>query len=481
MLTQLIFKWADAHPDKTALDYNAEPWSYRRFADEIAQARGWLHRLGLGGDGFVALALRNKRDIWVISLALRSLGLTTIGLRADDAARYLELPDLQCVLAAEPSPALRSASGERGVPVLVAAADGGPPLAPHAFTEHRHGGHVLQTSGTTGAYKLVLIDPSFELDYLARRRTVTEVNEQSVVNVFDFPGWTGAGYKYPASAWAIGASVVISENRAPHEALLRPGVDQSILVPSILGRILNQPEGAFPRNEAMTLTIAGGAVSRAMLDAAKARITPRVFNGLGATESNLIGHTPQHTPDDHRWHRIARGSNVQIVDDQGGITPLGEIGLLRIETTDAPIGYLCDEEATKTFFRDGFFYTGDLAVMRADGRISLLGRVTDVITVAGSKISPAPVEERLREALGVSGVCLASMQDQAGVEVLHVLIETPAPIAADVLSEALKREISGLTVHVHLVRNLPRNEAGKLLRNKVAAQLAVVAKRQYGL
>ncbi|MCP6769970.1 hypothetical protein NL529_34490, partial [Klebsiella pneumoniae] len=77
---------------------------------------------------------------------------------------------------------------------------------------------------------------------------------------------------------------------------------------------------------------------------------------------------------------------------------------------------------------DGFFYTGDLAIMRADGRVALMGRFTDVINVKGHKIHPAPIEDRLRESLGVRGVCLLTLQDANGEEGMHVVIETPSPI-----------------------------------------------------
>jgi acyl-CoA synthetase (AMP-forming)/AMP-acid ligase II len=84
----------------------------------------------------------------------------------------------------------------------------------------------------------------------------------------------------------------------------------------------------------------------------------------------------------------------------------------------------------------------------------------------------------LREALGVSGVCLASIQDAAGEETLHALIESASPIPADALSAALGREVDGFPgVHVHFVPALPRNDAGKVLRNKVAEQLAAASRR----
>jgi fatty-acyl-CoA synthase len=148
---------------------------------------------------------------------------------------------------------------------------------------------------------------------------------------------------------------------------------------------------------------------------------------------------------------------------------VGQVGRLRVDTVDGPTGYLNDEAASREFFKDGFFYTGDLAVERADGRFALHGRVTDVINIEGRKISPAPIEDRLREALGVSGVCLYSRQDKAGEEEIHVVIEAPAPVPMDQLTTALKAELRGFPhANVRYVAALPRNAMGKLLRRAVS-------------
>jgi hypothetical protein len=77
---------------------------------------------------------------------------------------------------------------------------------------------------------------------------------------------------------------------------------------------------------------------------------------------------------------------------------------------------------------------GDLAVTRSDGRMALQGRLTDVINVQGKKISPAPIEDRLGELLGLSGVSVFSMQDNTGEEEIHVVLETPTPIDSKQLS-----------------------------------------------
>src|SRR5262249_22005238 len=176
------------------------------------------------------------------------------------------------------------------------------------------------------------------------------------------------------------------------------------------------------------------------------------------------------TPEDLRWHRLVPGRMVEIVDASDRPVPIGEVGRVRVSTAGGPTGYLNDETATRAFFRDGFFYPGDLAVMRSDGRIALQGRITDVINVQGYKIYPAPIEERLGEVLGLNGVCLFSMQNDSGEEELHVVLETAKPIDSERLTAALKQELRGLRgphrARVHYVATLPRNEMGKVLRQE---------------
>ena len=118
-------------------------------------------------------------------------------------------------------------------------------------------------------------------------------------------------------------------------------------------------------------------MTQAEVDQAKARITKRLFNWLASTEVGCIASTHLETPDDHRWQRLAPGHVVEIVDEFDRPVPVGEIGRVRISTAGGPTNYLNDEPATRDFFKDSFFYPGDLAVIRSDGRMALQGRLTE--------------------------------------------------------------------------------------------------------
>jgi acyl-coenzyme A synthetase/AMP-(fatty) acid ligase len=478
VITDLIFDFAERTPEKTALVYNGQPLSYRAFAANVALARGYFASRGVTGSGLAVLVIFNLLDFWVLSLALRSLGLTTVAVQSVEAFEECRLQEARCVVAsaAEGALGLEAWCAAHACDLFQVSLVGESPLGPNeAASPERPGGHILLTSGTTGLRKKVLMDPAFEAEFMHDRQEILGIDQDSVVVAFSFGAWTGIGYNSPLSAWFVGATTVIDQGREPHMALLWPGVTHAMVFPQLLAGLLAAPEGAFPPNPAMHLSVTSGAITQAQIDQTRVRITPRIFNRVGSTEVNTFANTLLETPEDHRWHRLVAGREVQIVDDQDRPVPIGEIGLVRVSTAGGPTGYLDDPEATAAFFKDGFFYPGDLAVMREDGRMALRGRATDVINVGGHKILPAPIETRLLEALGVSGVCLFSMQDETGEEQLHVAIETPAPIAAQVLAAALRREIQGYPgVHVHFVSALPRNDTGKIVRRAVVSEVLAV-------
>ena len=93
MIPQIIFDWAKRTPDRTAVIYNGRPWSYRSFAQAIAVARGYFARRGYVGPGYAVLAVYNLMDFWILSLALRSLGLTTVAVPSAAEVGKLGLPE----------------------------------------------------------------------------------------------------------------------------------------------------------------------------------------------------------------------------------------------------------------------------------------------------------------------------------------------------------------------------------------------------
>ncbi len=477
MIAERIFDWAQRTPEKTAVIYNERPWSYRAFAEQIATARAYFLRRGVTGPGYALLVIHNLLDFWIFSLALRSLGLTTVAVAggAGNVAE-LELPGIRCVItsAGEASADLAAICRSRNLSLLsVSLGDEPSPGAVPPEPTHEPGGHILLTSGTTGRYKMVVNTPAVDAAHLNLKTKVVGMNQDTLLSVFHFPASTAVGYRWTAAPWTVGGTTLIDQGREPYRALLTPGITDAVVVPALLARLLAAPANAFPRNDAMQLTVGGGALTRRQIDQIRARITHRIFNTLGSTEAGNIGYTPLDTDEDLRWHRLRPERIVEIVSDSDRPVSVGEIGRLRVSTKDGPTSYLWDDLATKAQFKDGYFYPGDLAMARSDGRIALQGRSTDVINARGLKILPEPIEDRLCELLQVSGVCVISMQNERGEEELYVAVETSTRISTKRLSAALGQALKVFPrTHVRYFPSLPRNEMGKLSRQDVRAQLA---------
>lgn len=471
MVGRAIFEAARRTPDKAAVVYNGHAIAYADFAGLIAGAAGSFAAAGLQGPGVVVLLQDNVLGFWIASLALRSLGLTTLAARSPADIAGARLTGIRCVArsAGNDWPELAGICADAGWPIVDIPRDfRTAPL--DSVPDRPPGGHILQTSGTTGAFKMVLMDPAFEDAFLRRRQTVFGIGPDSVVGVFDFGGWTGVGYKGAACTWLAGGAVVIWQGGDRFRALNHPGLTHLHIIPQILAMVLSAPGDAFARSETLRLSVAAGAITEAQAQAARERITPLLFSSLGSTETMTFAFTRLETPEDRRWHQVTPGRGVEIVDENDRPLPPGEEGRIRVSTAGGPTGYLQDAEATRAFFRDGWFYPGDLGVLREDGRLSLRGRVTDVINVMGNKIAPYAIEDRLQERLGVSGVCLFSMQNADAEEEAHVVVESVSPVEPDLLASALRESLHGFPrAQVHYVAALPRNEMGKVMRQAARA------------
>jgi acyl-coenzyme A synthetase/AMP-(fatty) acid ligase len=473
-----IFAYARSAPRRTALIANGCATSYHDFAASIVLVRRHLRAQAISRDRVAVMVVDNVADAWIIGLALRGLGVTTVnGRSAADIAR-LGLAAVSVVsTAAESGPDLAAAAADAGAPLIqlpkdaCAAAsstsiDSEPPV-----DADKAGGHILLTSGTTGVYKKVLIDPALEAASVALRADLYGLSAGSVVNLFDFGGWTVAGYQTPISVWSQGGAVVVHQGPDRWRALAAPGLTLAYTQPQILADLLAAPAEVPLRNDAMTLIVGAGVLSQADWRAARERLTSDVRTGYGSTEAGPCALTRIETPEDLAWHRIHPAFQVQVVDDQHRPLPAGRTGAVRVRTSGIE-GYLGDEAATRDFFRDGFFYPGDLGALRQDGRLSVLGRVTDVINVRGDKIPTTPIETALQDALGAKAVCVFSAPGADGAEEVHVAIERGRIIGPDELKAALLAALPHVpAARVHAVDGFARNHMGKIDRAILRARL----------
>jgi acyl-coenzyme A synthetase/AMP-(fatty) acid ligase len=469
MVIEKIFQQARLAPEKIALYYGLRPISYAAFAAWIAYAREFLKATNLPAEGVAVLDTVSLLDAWVLGFALRSLGLTTVAVRSLDQLADLALPRSGCIVTAISDRPLQIPASLDNFKLLriephsyMGVAAGELPDLPRGTPV---GGHILLTSGTTGTSKKVLVADAHLADALARRAAVYELPENPVVNVFNYGQWTGVGYKLPSCVWSMGGTVVIYQGDDPHRSLDIPRLTHAIFNTTTLSNMLKAPPGELRRRDTMRIVFGAGPLPHALAVEAKAKLTPNLYTCIASTETGTWTMTRIDGQDDLRLHRVHPSIDVRVVDAQGRPLPPGESGEIRIATVDGVTGYLGDAEATRIFFRDGYFHSGDLGVFHADGRLELLGRITNVINIDGGKVAVEPIEAALQNRLDADAVCVFATPNAAGTEELHVAIESRRKIAQATLAPALQAELKGYPhARVHFVSAIPRNAPAKIDR-----------------
>ena len=245
-----------------------------------------------------------------------------------------------------------------------------------------------------------------------------------------------------------------------------------VTTPHFLASLVARPSGAVVRNAGLRLFVVGVVLSQALWRETQEQLTDDIWSVYGSTESCHITYTRVETAEDLNAHRAHAGDTVQVVDDAGRPSLPGQVGVVRIRTGGVD-AYLDDPETSRAFFHDGYFYPGDLARVREDGRFSLQGRITDVVNVLGSKLATTPIETALQETLDAEAGCVFSVPGAQGEQV-HVAIQPTRTISAGELKAALQAALPSAVadVRVHSVKAFPRNYMGKIDRARLRDQLA---------
>ena len=468
MVINRIYEWARAQPTKTAMIHNDHACSYAVLARAIEVTKSFFRDQDLPPGRTAIIRISNLADAWIVVMGLRSIGLTTICVNSLSTANALNIKDVACIVLTEADKAAHAQNEHTWVGTRTV-------VVPRAIYVNIHagdipnpssdatpfGGHILYTSGTTGSYKKVLKEGADEEKRNAYRARAAAYHFDTVYFVANYGLWTNQGFVVPSAVWHVGGSIVISQIPERFLSSFRHGVTDAWFPPPMLKALLQLREiSADPVGE-FQLLVGGSFVPLNLVEQAVDRLTKKVAITYAATEHTSRMISQFRTSDDVHWLSPVAGSTFEIVDDNGEECPTGAQGELRVRLRDIDAtAYLDDEEASRSFFRDGCFYPGDLAVRRADGRIRILGRAADVLNMQGRKIAVGPIELKIREFLEVNEVCLFSFLKGDGKEELVVAIEAIKPPQQSQLDRIAHEFRSFSQVRFEILREFPRTDAG---------------------
>ena len=472
MAANTIYEWAQSQPEKAALIQNGFAFNYAALARGIEASRQFLQMRSLPVGKTAIVLATSIADSWVIVHALRSLGLTTIGVPNIAAAHDLKIRDVACVVTTQSeltTQQLRE-SDLKDLSLLVIPnatyasifngdvprpIENAPPL----------GGHILYTSGTTGTYKKVLMAGACEKARNEARANSQGYGIDAIDHGIGFGIWSGAGFKQPSAIWHAGGTQIIDQRPDAADHFFENRFTKTGALPIFLESVLkrrSERNDHLPPPFDFEFSHSGGFMTKRLADQIIKRITRHMLVVYSATEFIRVPLKSKYqTVDDLHWMKPVPGSVVEIVDENDAPCAAHEEGHVRVLLTDVDAtGYLDDPGTTAKFFRHGYFYPGDIGVRREDGAIRILGRSADVLNVRGSKMAVAPLEQKVQDILQVEAVCLFSGLDKAGVEELVVMIEgDKAPSG-----EEMRRIASGFPqferLRFEMMKKFPRTEAG---------------------
>jgi malonyl-CoA/methylmalonyl-CoA synthetase len=166
------------------------------------------------------------------------------------------------------------------------------------------------------------------------------------------------------------------------------------------------------------------------------------------------------------------GVDVRLVDDAGHEVETGTPGELEVRGPSVFLEYWKRPEETSAAFRDGWFRTGDVAVLE-DGSYRLLGRTSvDIIKTGGFKVSALEIEEVLRTHPAIAECAVVGIRDEDWGECVSAAVELRhgATLSLDDLQQWAKPQLAPYKIPRALqpVSALPRNAMGKVVKPEVA-------------
>ncbi|WP_075879629.1 AMP-binding protein [Vreelandella massiliensis] len=197
-----------------------------------------------------------------------------------------------------------------------------------------------------------------------------------------------------------------------------------------------------------------------------------VAEGYGLTETSpIVSFNPQDAIQLGSIGKPVAGTEVKVIDADGNDLPLNEAGELCVRGPQVMKGYWQREDETRhSIDADGWFHTGDIAVLQEDGYIRIVDRKKDMILVSGFNVYPNEVEDVVAAHPDVLESAAVGVKDEASGEAIKLfVVARNDKLDSQALREWCKKELTGYKVpkFVEFRDELPKTNVGKVLRRQL--------------
>lgn len=332
----------------------------------------------------------------------------------------------------------------------------------------------LYTSGTTGRSKGAMLT---QRNLLSNAETLTDywhfTQEDVLLHALPIFHTHGLFVGTNVTLIAGGAMVFLPKFDTDQMIAMMPKATTMMGVPTFYTRLLDDPWFTFELTAHMRLFVSGSAPLLAETHQRfEARTGHRILERYGMTETNMNTSNPYHG--DRRAGTVGYplpGVELKVTNPEtGAIMPAGEIGQIEVRGENVFKGYWQMPEKTAAELRkDGFFITGDLGRIDADGYVHIVGRNKDLIISGGYNIYPKEIELVLDDQPGVLESAVVGVPHaDFGETVVALLVAEPGEsIDVDAIAVATTASLARFK-HPRkfiVLEGLPRNTMGKVQKN----------------
>jgi acetyl-CoA synthetase len=498
---------AGEQPDVPALRVVSEQapteLSFAELAGRSNQVANWLRELGARRGDRLLLMLGNIAPLWEVILAATKLGVVLIPastlLGTEDVADRVRRGSVRFAVTEAAHTAKFELTGGDQLTGIVITDSGAVPQGWHSYeTAAGASGEFTPdgptnatdplleyfTSGTTAAPKLVRhTHASYPAGHLSTMYWIGVQPGDVHLNVSS-PGWAKHAWSNVFAPWNAGATCLILGHERFSSAALFEAISgervTTLCAPPTVWRILLQAGLSGRDTTSLRECVsAGEPLNPEVIEQISRAWGITVRDGYGQTETTAqIGNTPGQPVKPGSMGRALPGYEVALIDPVTGEP--GQEGEICLDLARRPLGlmsgYADDLGKPAEAMREGYYHTGDVAVMDGDGYITYVGRTDDVFKASDYRISPFELESVLIEHEAVAEAAVVPAPDplRLAVPKAYILLaagyQPDAATAEAIFAHARRRLAPYKRIRRIEFAELPKTISGKIRRVELRTQ-----------
>ena len=490
----IVDEYARLCPEKRALVWCNDKGEEKQFSfGEISRLSkrlaASLYKMGIRKGDFVMLIMKRRAEYWITYPALHRLGAVAIPathmLTKKDVVYRNNAAGVKMIIAAQDENILEHVDAAMADSptlehrVLLGGAREGWESFDELLSEGdedfvppvRAGGDdpmlMFFTSGTTGMPKMVLHDFNYPLGHIITAVYWHKVLDDGLhISVAD-TGWAKCGWGKCYGQWIAGSAQFVYDYDGKFNpmnlitAVSRHGVNTFCAPPTIYRSLVKQDLSEIDFSSFTHFTTAGEPLNPEVFRRWREISGHRIFEAFGQSEGTpILGTYYFMEPKEGSTGKPNPLLNVDLVDEKGNSIGTGEEGLIVLRVGDGkPAGLFCgyykDPEKTAEVWKNGLYYTGDVAWRDEEGFYYFIGRSDDVIKSSGYRIGPFEVESALMEHPAVLECAVTGVPDIEG-DRGQLVKATVALVKGWEPTEELKKELQNHVKRITAPYKYPR-------------------------